>query len=86
MLALYIFHHFLKRKNTYHNFIKLLKRIKVKELFFGAYNPNEFRGKKVYRVYEPDQFVSFLLENSCLNKAQLLTKFKNGRTLYKLTS
>lgn len=85
VLALYIFHHFLKRKNTYLNLIKLLKRLRVKEFFFGAYNPNDFRGKKVYREYEPEEFVNFLLKHSCLNEAKLLAKYENGRALYKLT-
>lgn len=85
VLALNIFHHFLKRKNTYLNLIKLLKRLKVKEFYFGAYNPNEFKDNKVYRRYDPDQFINFLLEYSRLNKAQLLSIFENGRTLYKLT-
>lgn len=86
ILALNIFHHFIRRKNTYANLIKLLNRIKVKELFFGVHNPNEFKNKKVYRNYSPEQFVAFLLKNSCLNNAQFLAKFDNGRTLYKLSS
>ncbi len=85
VLGLYIFHHFLKRKNTYLNLIKLLKRLRVKEFFFGAYNPKEFRGKKVYREYEPEKFVNLILTHSCLNKAKLLAKYENGRALYKLT-
>jgi len=85
VLALNVFHHFLKRKNTYLNLIKLLKRLKVKEFYFGAYNPDECRKKKVYRRYDPEQFVNFLFKHSCLNKTQLLSKFENGRTLFKLT-
>ena len=86
VLALFIFHHFLKRRNTYFNLVKLLNRIKVKELFFGAYNPSSFRNPKVYKSYTPDQFVNFILENSCLNKAKFIGKTKKGRCLYKLTS
>ena len=86
VLALFIFHHFLKRRNTYFNLVKLLNRIKVKELFFGAHNPKSFQDKKVYKNYTPDQFVNFILENSCLNKAKFIGKTENGRRLYKLTS
>ncbi len=85
-LALYIFHHFLKRKNAYLNLINLLKRLKTKELYFGTHNPDEFRGIKVYRNYNPEQFVNFILENSCLNKAELLINMNNGRNIYKLTA
>ena len=86
VLALFIFHHFLKRKNTYLNLIKLLNRLKVKEMFFGAHNPREFQNKRGYVNYNPDQFVNFLIENSCLKKAKLIGKMKNGRCIYKLTS
>ncbi len=86
VLALFIFHHFLKRKNTYLNLIKLLNRLKVKELFFGAHNPKEFKKGSVYKNYTPDQFVNFLINNSCLNKAKCIGKTKTGRYLYKLTS
>ena len=86
VLALNIFHHFLMRKNTYHNFINFLKRLKVKELYFEAHNPNEFLNKKVYRNYNPEQFVNFIIENSCLNKVKLLKKMNDGRSIYKLTA
>lgn len=86
VLALFIFHHFLKRKNTYFNLVKLLNRIKVKELFFGAHNPKTFQNKKYYKNYKPEEFVNFIIENSCLNKAKFIGEIKNGRTLYKLTS
>ena len=86
VLALFIFHHFLKRRNTYHNLVKLLHRIKVKELYFGAHNPKSIQNKNVYKNYRPDQFVNFILENSCLNKAKFIGKTENGRRLYKLTS
>ena len=85
VLALNIFHHFLKRENTYLNFVSLLKRLKVKELIFEAHNPQEFRNRKVYKNYTPEQFVNFIIENSCLNKATLLIKMESGRTIYKLT-
>ena len=85
ILALNVFHHFLKRKNTYHNLIKLLNRIEVKEFFFGAHKPEEFRKIKAYRNYSPDQFVNFIIENSHLSKAKFIGKTKNDRSLYKLT-
>ncbi len=85
VLALFIFHHFLKRRNTYLNLVKLLNRIKVKELFFGAHNPKSIQNKKEYINYTPDQFVNFILENSCLDKAKFIGKSR-GRSLYKLTS
>ena len=86
VLALNVFHNYLKTKDTYSNLINFLKRLKVKELIFGTHNLKEFKKNEVYRNYNPDQFVNFILENSCLNKAKYIGKTKTGRALYKLTS
>jgi len=86
VLALFIFHHFLKKQNSYLNLIKLLNRLKVKEMIFGAHIPRELQRIKRYINYTPNQFVNFILENSCLNKAELLGKMDSGRCIYKLSS
>ena len=87
VLALSIFHHFLERKDTYLNLIKLLKRLKTKELFFEVYLPSEFQGRKFYQNYTPDQFVNFIIKNSnCLKQAKLIGKSEKGRPIYKLTT
>jgi hypothetical protein len=86
VLALSVFHHFLERKDTYLNLIKLLKRFKVKEMFFESHLPSDFKTRKFYQNYAPDQFVNFIIKNSCFNKAVLIGKAKSGRPLYKLTS
>ena len=85
ILALNIFHHFLKRKNTYLNLRKFLKRLEVKEFFFEAHNPQEFQVLKTYRNFNPDEFINFLLRNSNLTKVKFLATVKPGRNLYKLT-
>ncbi len=85
VLALNIFHHFLARKDTYLKLIKFLKKIRVKELFFEPPKPNRAKTKRFYRNYTPDQFVQFIINNSCLNKAELIGEAEDGRPLYKLT-
>lgn len=86
VLALSVFHHFLDRKDTYLNFIKFLKRLKIKELFFESYLSNEFQGRKLYRKYTPEKFVDFIIKNSpCLNKSKLIGRSENGRPIYKFT-
>ena len=67
-------------------FMELLHRLNIKVLFFGAHNPNEFRNSKVYKNFNPEQFVSFIIENSCLKEAKILIKTKDGRKIYKITS
>ena len=87
ILALFIFHHFILRKNIFENFKKLLGRIKTKELYFGVHNFEEYKNnKRVYMNFNQEQFVNFILENSCLNHAERLIVYESGRALYKLTS
>ncbi len=86
VLAFNIFHKFLETKDSYLNLIEFLKRLKVKELILGCHSRKEFKNKKFYRNYKPDEFVNFILENSCLNKAKFIGKTKTGRSLYKLTT
>lgn len=85
ILALNIFHHFLEKKDTYLNLIEFLKRMRVKEFFFEAHLPSTEKNKNRYQEYNPNQFVNFIIENSCLNKAEFIGKAEDGRPLYKLT-
>ena len=86
VLALNRFHGFLKTRESYLNLINFLKRLKVKELFFGTYDLSKFRNRNFYRNYSSEQFVNFIIENSCLNKAEFIGKTKDSRKLYKFTS
>ena len=86
VLALSVFQNFLRSEKTYLDLINFLKRLKAKELIFGAQNPGEFENKHFYRNFNPEQFVNFILENSCFKKVKFIGKLKTGRYLYKLTS
>jgi len=83
VLALNVFHHFLDRKDVYLNLIKLLRRLKAKEMFFEAYKLDEVRGR--YKEYTPEQFVDFIIENSDFKKSEFIGKAEDGRSLYRLT-
>lgn len=61
ILALNIFHHFLKRKRNFLKLIDLLNRVDVKEFFFGAHNPEEFKHWKYYIKFNPEQFTQFII-------------------------
>jgi len=85
LLALNGFHKYLEKKETFLDLINLLKRIKVKELFFGIHKSRRFGNKGGYRNYSSDEFINFIIENSCLNNAIVIGKTEDGRALYKLT-
>lgn len=85
VLALNIFHHFLKTEESYHNLIGFLNKLKVKEMFFEAHNPEEFKNMNVYKNYSEDEFVQFILKNSTLKKAQKIGIAQDGRKIFKLS-
>lgn len=84
VLALNIFHHFLKGKDSYLKLVELLERLKMRELFFEPAKCDEPQMKNAYKNYSPDDFVAFILEHSCLKEARHIGESQNGRPLYKL--
>ena len=84
ILAINIFHHFLKYKQDYERLVDFLKRLRCKEMFFESHNPNEKQMVGAYKNYSPEEFARFIIENSCLEKYELLQEFENGRKLYKI--
>ena len=84
VLALNIFHHFLKREIDYKRLKKFLSRVNAKEMFFEAHNPEEPQMQGVYKNYNPENFVKFIIDNSSFNNSSLIFSFDNGRRLYKI--
>jgi hypothetical protein len=84
VLALNIFHHFLKNRNTYYGFIDLLQNLRLKEMFFEPHLPNEPQMGSAYRNYSNEEFVRFITQNSNLKNAQLIGEGEDGRKIYKL--
>ncbi|MBI2450037.1 MAG: hypothetical protein HYV47_00715 [Candidatus Nealsonbacteria bacterium] len=85
VLALSVFHHFLKSKEAYFNLIIFLKRLEAKELFFEPHLPREFGGKIFYKNYTPEQFVDFIIQNSCFKKVEFVGKSEGGRPIFKFS-
>jgi hypothetical protein len=84
VLALNIFHHFLKTIEDFDKLVELLRSLQMDELFFEPHLPAESQMESAYRNYSPDEFVKFILDNSSLHTADLLGKMKDGRSLYRL--
>jgi len=85
VLALYIFHHFLKTEADYNRLVEFLSHLDMKVLILGAHNMGEEQMKGSYKNYTPLEFVEFIIENSCLSNSKLLTETDDGRFLYMLT-
>lgn len=88
VLALNIFHHFLREKELYLNLIKFLKKIRTKVMFFQPHDPNEKIMENAYINYNNQQFVDFILKNSGLNNFKILNNEVDGRNrpIYKLST
>ena len=84
VLALNIFHHFIKTEESHRNFISLLGRLNSKLMFFQAHNTSEGQMKDAYRNYEHEDFVKVIIENSCFNSYKAIGKTKEGRLIYKI--
>ncbi|MCX7779241.1 MAG: methyltransferase domain-containing protein, partial [Patescibacteria group bacterium] len=84
VLALNIFHHFLKRRSTYYQLIELLKRLDCQELFFQTHDPKEKQMAGAFKNYSSREFVEFIIQHSCLTHYSLIKTFDDGRKLYKL--
>lgn len=85
VLALNIFHHFIKKQSTYKQLKKFLQRLDMKVMFFQAHNPDEPQMKEAYRNFNGEEFTTFIMENSCLNDVRQIGVGEDGRLIYKLS-
>ncbi len=88
VLALNIFHHFLKEKVLFEKLIEFLRKLKVKEMFFQPHNSKERIAPNAYIDFKPKEFVEFIIKNSNLTKYELIVKEVLGdnkeRPIYRL--
>jgi len=84
ILALNIFHHFLKTSQLYENFLCLLKGLDMDILFFESHKTSEQQMKQSYRNFEPDEFVKFIIQYTKLNQSKFIGYASDGRPIYKL--
>ena len=84
VLALNIFHHFLKRQDDYNALVSFLKRIDMNMMIFEPHHTSESPMIGAYRNYGPDEFVHFVLKHSRLNHSELIGKSEDKRPIYKL--
>lgn len=85
VLALSIFHHFLKTEKHFSLFKDLLKNLETDVLFFEPHRPQEDQMKDAFVNYGETEFVDFLLQHTSLKKSEAIYTAKNKRTLFKLS-
>jgi hypothetical protein len=84
VLALNIFHHFLKKKQSHEQLIDFLETLSTNFMFFQPHLPSEPQMIGAYRNYECDEFANFVSKHSSLTHCALLGKDTDGRPIYKL--
>lgn len=84
VLAINIFHHFLKNKKEYRQLQEFLADLDCRELFFESHNPGEDQMKNSLKNYSADEFVKFIKEHTGLRQHRFIKEFPGGRKLYKL--
>ena len=85
VLALNIFHHFLKTKTDFIKLKDLLKNLEMDQMFFEAHRYADTQMKNAFINYTQPEFVDFILQHTSLNKSEVVYTAKNGRIIFKLS-
>lgn len=70
VLALFIFHHFMKSPDLLEQLTTLLKRITCREMYLGVPDPNEAQMKSAFQNLSADDFAKFVMEHTHLTKCE----------------
>jgi hypothetical protein len=84
VLALAIFHHFLKEKTAFEEFRGLLRNLDVNEMYFEPHVYTEPQMSGSFINFTNEEFVNFILENSCLKNSKQIGKCVEKSIIYKL--
>ena len=84
VLALNVFHHFLKTRDEYDALKQFLQRIRAKVIFFEPHLPDEPQMSEAYRNFGPTRFVEFVASNTGLPHWTCIGQGEEGRPIYML--
>ena len=83
ILALNIFHHFLKSKEGYDKLTNFLNNLQVKEIYLQTHQPEEKQMQGAYRNFDSLTFVDYVRINSHLTQYKEIGE-ELGRKIYKI--
>jgi 2-polyprenyl-3-methyl-5-hydroxy-6-metoxy-1,4-benzoquinol methylase len=84
VLALNIFHHFLKTEHTYHQLINFLHRLRTRIMFFEPHLPDESQMQGSYRNFGGEEFVRFIAQHMGLPRWECIGYGEEKRPIYKI--
>ena len=67
VIAMSIFHWFIRDKETFEKFKELLRHLDMKVMFFQPHSAETSNMTNSYKNFSQEEFVKFIIENSCLN-------------------
>lgn len=82
VLALNIFHHFLKTKESFLRFKEWLGKIETKAMIFEPHCYDEDQMKSAFVNFHNEEFISFILQNTSLKNSKLIGEVSDGRKIY----
>lgn len=85
VLALNIFHHFLKSEELFNKFKKMLNALSMKTMLLQTHSPAEPQMQGSYVNFSGYQFAEFIVNNSCLKNVELIHEYPNGRVIFKIS-
>lgn len=85
VLALNIFHHFLKTADEYEKLVQFLRRLRIRVMFFEAHLPDEAQMQGAYRNFNNEEFVRFVAQSTGLTQWECIGYGEGGRPIYELT-
>ncbi len=86
VLALNIFHHFLKTEASYQRLTALLGRLKVGVMILQTHQVDSEQMAGAFRDYDPDSFANWVAAQSGLDQVTKLGETKDARPIYRLES
>jgi len=85
VLALNLFHHFLRFPESFNRLIHFLERLKTKMVFFQPHLPEDFRGVTLHRNYSPEEFADLVKSHLGLQCVEQIGQASDGRSLFKIS-
>lgn len=85
VLALSIFHHFIKTEEFHNKLVKLLNNLDTKVIIFEAHHTQEEQMEWTFRNYSAEEFVQFIMKETGLKNFQKIWVIStDNRELYKI--
>jgi hypothetical protein len=85
VLALNVFHHFLKSEASYAELQDLLGRLDADVMIFEPHLSDDPQMRSAYRNLSPEEFVAFVLDHSVFTRSEPLGSASDQRPLYRLS-